>query len=79
MFRRSREGREPCMRQCLLGGEATSGVGTVGLEKGTDEVLGCDVGRESQITSPQAAIDPRRTFVCRITSFMLSSLNGMSP
>ena len=42
----------------LLGSEATCGVR---MENGTDEVLGCDVGRESQITAlPQAAVGPRR-------------------
>ena len=36
----------------LAGSEATGGVG---IENGTDEVLGCDVGRESQITAfPQS-------------------------
>jgi len=49
------------MLQCSLGGEATC---EVRIEKGTDEVLGCDVERESQISAfPQATIGPWRTFV----------------
>ena len=69
------------------------------MDKGANEVLGCDVGRKSQTsTSPQATINPRRTFVGniptiyrgispsppssvvrRMTSVMLSSLNGRGP
>jgi len=61
VFGRSREARQPCVRQRLLGGEATCGVG---MEKGTDEVLCCGGGRESQKSAfSQAVIDPRRTFV----------------
>jgi len=49
------------MLHCSFGGEAACGV-RVG--KGTDEVLGCDAERESQISAfPQATIAPRRTFV----------------
>jgi hypothetical protein len=38
MFGRS---REPCMRQCLLGGEARRGIG---IGEGTGKALGCGVG-----------------------------------
>ena len=53
----SPEALEPCIGQRLLSGEATCGIG---IENDTDEVLGCDVGRESRTTAfPQAAIGPR--------------------
>ena len=48
MFRRNCEASEPCTWQRWLSGEPTRGSG---MEKGTNEVLCCDGGRESQISS----------------------------
>ena len=41
-------------------------------DKGTDEVLGCDVEHKSQISAfPQVTIGPRRTFVRNILPLSL--------
>ena len=73
MFRRSCEAREPCVQQRLLCSEAKYGVV---MEKGTDEVLGCDIGPESKIRQfPQVVIGPRRTFIGDVLPVSIVEVN----
>jgi len=77
VFGRSCEAREPCMLRCSFGRTVRRRAGSV--DKGTDEVLGCDAEHESQISAfPQVTVGPRHTVVGNILPLSLVEVHPRS-